>query len=72
MTTKTLRSLRRFWTQFWAGESGQGMTEYATISSILLLGGIGTVTGWPFFNGFMTAYQSYMTSIFFVLNLALP
>jgi len=68
----TKNQLRQRWAQFWADESGQGMTEYATISTILMLGGIATTSGWPFFNGFMTAYQNYMTSIFFVLNLALP
>lgn len=66
------RNLLRSLSTLLLDQSGQGMTEYATISSVLLLGGIATVSGWPFFRGFMIAYQDYMTSIFWVLTMAMP
>ncbi|HEY3447302.1 MAG TPA: hypothetical protein VGK67_13105 [Myxococcales bacterium] len=53
-------------------EEGQGMTEYASISSILVIGVILGVGGTPVFQGFMKAYQDYMTSIFYVLTIAFP
>ncbi len=56
----------------WSSEEGQGMTEYASISSILVITTILAVGGTPVFQGFMKAYQDYMTSVFFVLTLALP
>ncbi|MGC4122867.1 MAG: hypothetical protein QM765_51530 [Myxococcales bacterium] len=53
-------------------EDGQGMTEYASISSILVVTTILAVGGTPVFQGFMKAYQDYMTSIFYVLTIAFP
>lgn len=54
-----------------AGESGQAATEYALISTLMLLGaGFGSY--WFMYKGLMDAYNTYMGSIHFVLNLALP
>lgn len=54
-----------------AGESGQAASEYALISTLMLLGaGMGGY--WFMYKGLMNAYNTYMGSIHFVLNLALP
>jgi hypothetical protein len=53
-------------------EDGQAMTEYASITGIMLLGGVALSTGWPYFGMFMQAYNNYLGSIFFVLKHAVP
>lgn len=52
-------------------EAGQAASEYALISSFMLLGaGLGGY--WFLYKSLMDAFNSYMGSIHFVLNLALP
>lgn len=53
-------------------ESGQGMTEYAATSTVLLVGIIGVGGGWPFFSLMMTAFNNYLSSLLFVLNTPFP
>jgi len=54
-----------------AAESGQATVEYALVSSLMLLGaGFGSY--WFLYKALMDAYNSYMGSIHFILNLALP
>jgi Flp pilus assembly pilin Flp len=55
---------------FWADESGQGMTEYASISTILILGSIAGATALPFVRQLFTGLQYYIDFYFFCLNIA--
>lgn len=50
-------------------ESGQGMTEYATMSTVLLLGTIAAGTAWPFTKMLFIALQTYVDFYFFCLNM---
>ncbi len=53
-------------------ERGQAMTEYASITTMLLLGGLAAGTGWPYFRLMIGGLDKYLTSVYFTLNLALP
>ena len=54
------------------GQRGQAMTEYASITTMLLLGAIAGGTGWPYFQLMIRALNGYLKSVYYVLNLALP
>ena len=53
-------------------EEGQGMTEYAATSTILLLGGVGVIGGWPFFGMLINGLDAYLKSVYFVLHTSFP
>jgi Flp pilus assembly pilin Flp len=66
-------SLRTFWCRLRAlvgEESGQAMTEYASITTIMLLGGIGLAGSWPFTMMLFDGLQRYLDLYFYALNLA--
>jgi hypothetical protein len=50
---------------------GQGMTEYVGISTILLLGALGLIAGWPFTRALFDALQMYIDLYFYSLNLGI-
>ncbi len=54
------------------GNGGQAMAEYVTTSTILILGALAGGAGWPFFTAMINALDSYLSSIYYTLNLALP
>ncbi len=51
-------------------QSGQAMTEYASITTILLLSGIAAGATWPYTRQLFGAIQIYIDFYFFCLNLA--
>jgi hypothetical protein len=65
---KRFRPLRRLL----RGSRGQAMTEYASITTLMLLGALATAGGWPFFVLMINALDSYLMSIYFTLNVPLP
>lgn len=54
------------------GHAGQATAEYVTITAFLLLGGIAATAGWPFFDALVRAYDTYLASVYYSLNLPLP
>lgn len=71
--------IRRLWTWVRAtlaclavGQKGQGMTEYASITTLLVFGTIAATGGFPFFKMLIEAFDRYLSSVYFTLNLALP
>ncbi len=54
-----------------ADESGQATAEYASITTIFLMGGIGMTAGWPFTQMLFEGLQAYVDLFFYSLNLAL-
>jgi hypothetical protein len=53
-------------------QRGQALTEYAMTSTILIMGAIAGGAGWPFFTMLVTAFDTYLQSIYYTVNLALP
>ena len=54
-----------------AAARGQAMTEYISIVTVLLLGGLGAFVGWPFTEALFQALQGYIDLYFYALNLAI-
>lgn len=52
-------------------ESGQALTEYAGITTILLLGTIAAGVSWPFTRQLFNGLQAYLDLYFYALNLAI-
>ncbi len=52
-------------------ESGQGMAEYASISTILIFGGIAAGAAWPYTSRLIIGLQGYINFYFYCLNLAI-
>jgi hypothetical protein len=50
---------------------GQAMTEYISITTVLLLGGLAAFIGWPFTQQLFNALQTYIDLYFYALNLAI-
>jgi hypothetical protein len=50
---------------------GQAMTEYISITAVLLFAGLAAFLGWPFTQQIFNALQSYIDLYFFALNLAI-
>ncbi|HVG63575.1 MAG TPA: hypothetical protein VNA24_33725 [Hyalangium sp.] len=50
---------------------GQAMTEYVSITAVLLFAGLAAFLGWPFTQQLFNAMQSYIDLYFFALNLAI-
>lgn len=50
---------------------GQAMTEYVSITAVLLFAGLAAFLGWPFTQQLFNALQSYIDLYFFALNLAI-
>lgn len=50
---------------------GQAMTEYISIVTVLLLGGLGAFVGWPFTEALFQALQGYIDLYFYALNIAI-
>lgn len=74
MKTATVRlaRLRALLRSLYKSEEGQGMTEYAATSTILLIGGLAVSGGWPFFSLFVNMLDLYFKSVYFVLHTAFP
>jgi hypothetical protein len=47
------------------------MTEYISITAVLLLGILGAFIGWPFTEQLFNALQTYIDLYFYALNLAI-
>ena len=54
-----------------AAARGQAMTEYISITAVLLLAGLGAFMGWPFTQQLFNALQTYIDLYFYALNLAI-
>ena len=52
-------------------ESGQSTAEYASITTIFLMGGLGMTAGWPFTRLLFEGLQAYVDLFFYSLNIAL-
>jgi hypothetical protein len=50
---------------------GQAMTEYISISAVMLLGTLAAFAGWPFTRLFFEALQKYIDLYFYALNVAI-
>jgi hypothetical protein len=50
---------------------GQAMTEYISITAVLLFAGLAAFIGWPFTQQIFNALQMYIDLYFFALNLAI-
>ena len=50
---------------------GQAVTEYISITAVLLFAALAAVLGWPFTQQLFNALQSYIDLYFFALNLAI-
>ena len=50
---------------------GQAMTEYISITTVMLLGVVGAFVGWPFTEQLFNALQTYIDLYFYALNLAI-
>jgi hypothetical protein len=50
---------------------GQAMTEYISITAVLLLAGMAAFLGWPFTQQLFNALQTYIDLYFYALNLAI-
>lgn len=50
---------------------GQAMTEYVSITAVLLFATMAAFLGWPFTQQLFNALQSYIDLYFFALNLAI-
>ncbi len=54
------------------GQRGQAMTEYVSITTLLLLGTLGGAGSWPYFRLLIRALDTYLSSVYYTLNLPLP
>jgi hypothetical protein len=54
-----------------AAARGQAMTEYISIVTLLLLGGLVAFGGWPYTRLFFEALQLYIDLYFYSLNLGI-
>lgn len=54
-----------------AAARGQAMTEYISITVVMLLGVVGAFVGWPFTRQLFDALQTYIDLYFYALNLAI-
>jgi len=55
---------------FFADESGQAVTEYASVSFLLLASGVAMSVNWTFFKSLFVCLQTYVSFYFYALNLA--
>jgi hypothetical protein len=53
-----------------ADETGQAMTEYASVSFLLLASGIAVSVNWNIFKYLFIGMQTYISFYFFALNCA--
>ena len=60
------------WRRLLRREEGQAIAEYSSITFILILGAIAGGTGWPYFQMMINALNSYLASVYYTINLALP
>ena len=58
------------WQAFWADESGQGLAEYAIVTSVFLIGC--WAVGGFMLPRFVYAWDVYQDSVDFVLSLPIP
>ena len=58
------------WQEFWADESGQGLAEYAIVTSVFLIGC--WAVGGFMLPRFVYAWDVYQDSVDFVLSLPIP
>lgn len=54
-----------------AAARGQAMTEYISITAVMLLGVMAAFVGWPFTQQLFDALQTYIDLYFYALNLAI-
>lgn len=69
MKTRIIRGWRRFRSAM-ADQSGQALAEYASITTIFLLGSIAAGAAWPFTKALFLGLQTYLDLYFYALNLA--
>jgi len=50
---------------------GQAITEYVSITAVLIFGVLAAFLAWPFTQQLFNALQSYIDLYFFALNLAI-
>jgi hypothetical protein len=54
-----------------AAARGQAMTEYISITAVMLLGVMAAFVGWPFTQQLFDALQTHIDLYFYALNLAI-